>query len=127
MSLTHVVGVRNSLANVTGDAVDAGSTDATGDLEIMTGGDVEVSTHLCSNPAFLAPSSGTKTADAIADDTSAAGGTAALFRFNDRDNAEVFRGTVTGSGGGGDLELDNVIVGVGVTVSVTSFSYSASA
>ena len=127
MALSHVVGVRNSLANVTGDAVDVGTTDAQGDLMIMTGGDVEVSIHACSNPAFLASGSGTGVADAIGDDTTAAGGTAALFKFQDRANAEVFRGTVTGTGGGGDIELDNVVVGVGVTVSITSFSYSASA
>ena len=127
MALSHVTAIRNLLADVTGDAVDVGATDAAGDLMIMTSGDVEVSIHLCSNPAFLAPSSGTKNADAIADDTSAAGGTAALFKFQDRNNAEVFRGTVTGTGGGGDIELDNASVGVGVTVSITSFSYSSSA
>lgn len=126
MALSHVVGVRNSLANVTGDAVDVGTTDAQGDLMIMTGGDVEVSIHACSNPAFLAPSAGVKNADTIGDDTTAAGGTAALFKFQNRDNAEVFRGTVTGTGGGGDIELDNVVVGVGVTVAISSFSYESS-
>lgn len=126
MTLTHVTAARDAMANACVDRIDLGSTDAAGDLEIMTSGDVEVSTHLCTNPAFGASSSGTATASAIADDTSAAGGTAALFRFNDRDNGEVFRGTVTATGGGGDIELDSVSVSVGVTVSITSFTYSAS-
>ncbi len=126
MALTHVVAARNAMADALVDRVDLGSTDATGDLEIMTSGDVEVSTHILINPAFGAAASGTATADTIADDTSAAGGTAALFRFNDRNNGEVFRGTVTATSGGGDIELDNVTVGVGVTVSITSFTYSAS-
>ena len=126
MALTHVVAARNAMADALVDRIDLGSTDATGDLEIMTSGDVEVSTHILINPAFGAAASGTATADTIADDTSAAGGTAALFRFNDRNNGEVFRGTVTATSGGGDIELDNVTVGVGVTVSITSFTYSAS-
>ena len=126
MALSHVTATRDAMANACVDRIDLGSADSAGDLEIMTSGDVEVSIHLCANPAFGASSSGTATAAAIGDDTSAAGGTAALFQFRDRDNGEVFRGTVTGIGGGGDIELDNVIVGVGVTVSITSFTYSAS-
>ena len=126
MALTHVTAVRDTLANAVVDAVDVGTTDTGGDLEIMTSGDVEVSTHLCLDPAFGASSSGTATANAIGDDTSAAGGTAALFRFNNRDNAEVFRGTVTATSGGGDIELDSVSVSAGVTVSITSFTYSSS-
>ncbi len=126
MALTHVVAARDAMADACVDRVDLGSTDAAGDLMIMTSGDAEVSIHLCTNPAFGASSSGTATASAIGDDTSAAGGTAAKFKFQDRNNGEVFRGSVTGTGGGGDIELDNVIVGVGVTVSITSFTYSAS-
>ncbi len=127
MALTHVTAIRNTLADAVVDAIDVGATDAQGDLEIMTSGDVEVSTHTCTNPAFGAAAAGTATASAIADDTTAAGGTAALFKFQDRNNAEVFRGTVTATSGGGDIELDNVTVGVGVTVSITSFTYSSSA
>ena len=127
MALVHVAATRNAMSNACVDRIDLGSADATGDLVIMTSGDVEVSTHLCANPAFGDSSSGTATANAIGDDTSAAGGTAAKFKFQDRDNGEVFRGSVTAGGGGGDIELDNVSVGVAVTVSITAFSYSASA
>ena len=127
MALTHVTSVRNSLADLVVDALDAGTTDAQGDLVIMTSGDAEVATLNLSNPAFGAASSGTATANAISDDTSATGGTAALFKMQDRDNSEVFRGTVTATGGGGDLELSSVTVGATDTVSVSSFTYSASA
>lgn len=127
MALTHVTAARNAMADACVDRIDLGTTDPQGDLIIMTSGEAEVSAHACTNPAFGAAASGTATASAIGDDTSAAGGTAALFKFQDRDNGEVFRGTVTGTGGGGDIELDNVVVGVGVTVSITSFTYSASA
>lgn len=127
MALTHVTAARNAMADACVDRIDLGATDAQGDLEIMTSGDVEVATLECSNPAFGAASGGTATANAISNDTSATGGTAARFRFKDRNNAEVFRGSVTATGGGGDIELDNVTVGAGVTVSISSFTYSASA
>lgn len=126
MALTHVTATRDAMANACVDRIDLGSADGTGDLMIMTSGDAEVSIHAATNPAFGASSSGTATAAAIGDDTSAVGGTAALFKFQDRDNGEVFRGTVTATSGGGDIELDSVTVSAGVTVSITSFTYSAS-
>lgn len=127
MALTHVTAARNAMADAVVDRIDLGSSDANGDLVIMTSGDVEVATLACSNPAFGAASGGTATAAAISDDTSATGGTAAKFKFQDRNNSEVFRGSVTATGGGGDIEIDNVTVGAGVTVSITSFTYSAPA
>ncbi|MCF6216839.1 MAG: hypothetical protein L3J58_11800 [Emcibacter sp.] len=128
MALTHATAVRNDIADAVVDLVDAGSTDLTGDLVIMTSGDVEVATLALSDPAFGAAASGTATANAVADDASATGGTAALFKIQNRDNVEIFRGTVTGVGGGGDIELTGgVVIGAGTTVSMSSFSYSASA
>ena len=127
MALTHTTAVRNGLADYTVDQIDTGSADANGDLVIMTSGDSEVATLACSNPAFGAASSGTATASAISDDTSATGGTAALFKFQNRDNTETFRGSVTAAAGGGDIELSSVAIGAGDTVSISSFTYSASA
>jgi hypothetical protein len=128
MALTHTTAVRNVLADATVDAIDAGATDTTGDLIIMTSGDVEVATLTwTATPAFGAASGGTATMNAINDDTSATGGTAALFKFQNRDNVEIFRGTVTATGGGGDLTLSSTSVGATDTVSITSFTYSASA
>ena len=98
MAITHTTTVRNALANLIDDQVNSGTTDANGDLVIMTSGDVEVATLALSNPAFGAASSGTITAASITDDTSATGGTAALFKFQNRDNTEVFRGSVGTSG-----------------------------
>lgn len=126
MALTHVTAIRNTLADAVVDALDAGTTDANGDLVIMDSGDTEVATLGLSNPAFGAAASGTATANSISDDTNATGGTAAKFKMQDRDNGEVFRGTVTATGGGGDLELSSVSIGASDTVSVSSFTYSAS-
>ena len=125
MAITHTTTVRNALANLIDDQVNSGTTDANGDLVIMTSGDVEVATLALSNPAFGAASSGTITAASITDDTSATGGTAALFKFQNRDNTEVFRGSVGTSGA--DLNLSSTSIGAGDTVQVTSFTYSAPA
>jgi len=127
MALTHSTAVRNGLADYTVDQIDLGVTDVTGDLVIMTSGDVEVATLTwTATPAFGAAASGTATMNAINDDTNATGGTAALFKFVDRDNVEVVRGTVTATGGGGDIELSSVTIGAGDTVSITSLTYTAS-
>lgn len=124
MAITHVAAVRNGLADYVVDTIDAGA--GAGALVIMTSGDVEVATLTFSDPAFGAAAGGTATANSISDDTNATGGTAALFKVQDSDTNEVFRGTVTATGGGGDIELSSVSIGVGDTVSITSFTYSAS-
>lgn len=125
MALTHTTATRNAIADTVVDSIDAGSTDANGDLVIMTSGDVEVATLAMSNPAYGAAASGTAQENTISDDTNATGGTAALFKLQDLDNTEVLRGTVTGTGGGGDIELNSVSISAGVTVSISDLSYTA--
>lgn len=125
MAITHVTAIRNTMADAVVDAIDSGTTDATGDLVFMTSGDVEVATLAMTNPAFGAAAAGVATAAAISDDASATGGTVALFKLQDRDNGEVLRGTVTATGGGGDIELSSLSVGAGDTVSMSSLTYTA--
>jgi hypothetical protein len=125
MALTHTTTVRNTLATAIATAVDQGS--GAGQLVIMTSGDVEVATLTFSDPAFGAASSGAITANAITADSSATGGTAALFKVVDSDATEIYRGTVTATGGGGDLELSSVTIAATDTVSVSSLVYTASA
>lgn len=124
MGITMTTAARDAAVNAVVDLLDAGATDANGDLVIMTSGDVEVATLGLSNPAFGNSATGTATANAISDDTNATGGTAALHKMQDRNNTEVWRGTVTGSGGGGDLELSSVTIGAGDTVSISSYTYT---
>lgn len=123
MALTHATAVRNTLADAINTAANAGAGAA--QLVIMTSADVEVATLTMSDPAFGAATSGSITANAIADDTNATGGTAALFKVTDSAGAEVYRGTVGTSGA--DLNLSSVTIGAGDTVSVTSLVYTASA
>lgn len=121
-TITLTSGARNAACNGVVDLIDAGSGDANGDLIIRTSGDVEVATLAMTNPAFGAASTGVATAAAISDDSSATGGTAANFIFQDRDNAEVLEGSVTVTSGGGDLELSSVSIGATDTVSISSFT-----
>lgn len=131
MSLTHATAARNAAADAVVDLVDAGTTDTGGDLVLMTSGDVEVATlPLSTPPAFGAAGAvvaGRADANAITDDTSATGGTAALFKLQNRDNTEILRGTVTAVGGGGDITISSVSITAGNTVSCSSLQYSASA
>ena len=127
MALTHVTAVRTILPDAAVDQIDVGTTDANGDLVIMTSGDVEVSTHAHANPAYLGAVSGVAASDTIGDDTSATGGTAALYKQQNRDNTEVMRGTVTATAGGGDIELTSVVIGATDTVQISSLTYTAPA
>ena len=122
MAITHTTALRNTLADAVDTACNSGSTDASADLVIMTSGDVEVATCIMSNPAFGAAATGVITAASITDDTNATGGTAALFKIQDRDNTEVFRGAVGTSGS--DLNLSSLSIASGDTVSITSFTYT---
>jgi len=129
MALTHVAALRNTLANAAVDAIDVGSTDASGDIQIATSSAFStiLATLLFSATAFGAASAGVATANAITADTNAANsGTAANFRFRDRDNNEVLRGTVSATGGGGDIQLSSVGITAGDTISITSMTYTAS-
>ncbi len=124
MAITLSTAARNAAADAIVDLVDAGTTDSAGDIILMTSGDVEVSTHLLSNPAFGAAAAGSATANAIGDDTSATGGTATLFKVQDRDNNEIWRGTVGTTGSGADLEMPSNIIGAGDTVKGTSYVFT---
>lgn len=121
MAITHTTATRNALANAINTAANAGAGAA--QLVIMTSADAEVATLVMSDPAYGAASSGSITANAIADDTSATGGTAALFKVTDSAGTEVYRGSVGTSGA--DLNFSSLTFGAGDTVSVSSLVYTA--
>lgn len=127
MALVHVTAIRDAIANLVVDAIDVGSTDATGDLQIATSTawTTVLATILFSATAFGASSSGTATmAGAPKEDSNAAGGgVAAAFRVRDRDNNEVFRGTVATSAA--DMNLSSTTINSGDAVRINSFTYSA--
>jgi hypothetical protein len=129
MALTHTTAIRNSLADLVVDAIDVGSTDAAGDLIVQTAADATLCTiPLSAPPAFGAASSGTATANSLPrEGTATAAGTAAKFRVRNRDNTEIFQGTVTVTGGGGDMELSSTSIAINDVIRINTFTYSASA
>lgn len=123
MAVTHAPAVRNAIADLVVDSIDAG--DAAGVLEFQTSGNQEVATLTFGDPAFGGASNGTATANAITEDSDATGGTIAKAVIKDSDSNEVLSCSVTGPGGGGDIELSSVEVSAGQTVSLNSLTYSA--
>jgi hypothetical protein len=126
MAITHSTAIRNTLADAVVDAIDAGSTNAAGKLQIATSTafTTVLATLAFANPAFGAAASGTATANAITPDNNAAAtGTAAAFRIVNRDDTEILRGTVGTSGS--DINLSSTSITAGDTVTITSLTYSA--
>lgn len=124
MSATHPTAVRNALADLVVDRLDAGS--GPGVLVFQTAGGASVATLTLSKPAFGDAALGVATSFPIGDDTNAVGGTIAKAVLRDSDGNDVFYCTVTATDGGGDVELSGVDVGATQTVIVTSINYAAS-
>jgi len=122
---THTTAVRSGIADYVVDLIDAGTTDANGDLVFLTSGDVEVSTLAMSNPAFGAAAAGVATAATITSDPSATGGTIAKFRLMDRDNAQVFEGSCSLTGNGGEMILSSLVISATEEVRADSLTYAA--
>lgn len=127
---------RNAAVDGVVDLLDGGA--GAGYIEIRTGsqpasvGTAATGTLLAtlplSDPAFGAASSGTATASAITDDTSAdATGTAGWFRAYDSAGTGVIDGSITATGGGGDLTLNSTSVVTGGLVEVTAWTVSIAA
>lgn len=128
MAITLATAARNAACDGIVDLVDGGT--GAGSLEIKSAastvaGTNEVATLAFSNPAFGAASSGTATANAISDDTSATGGTASDYTVFDGDSAAIWQGSVGTSGA--DLNLSSTTIGAGDTVSVSSFTLTVPA
>lgn len=127
MTLTHAAGVRNSLANVVGDAHDAGTAGAAV-LRVRDGSTALVNFSLA-DPAFdtaPATSTGVITMEGTPiSATGVAGGDADNFITLDQDGTQVLAGSVTATGMGGDIEVSNVSIANGQDCSLTSFTYTS--
>ncbi len=127
MTLGLLTALRNSRLDEITALIDAG---ASGGLIVLydstrpaTGGaaTTEVATLTFSATSFPAAASGSMTANAITDDSSATGGTATWFRVTDSDSTFVFDGSVGATSSGEDLELNSTTISAGATVSISSF------
>lgn len=118
--LTRSTAARNAAVDAVVDLIDVNTP---GKLVIMTAADAVLSEHAMSAAAFGAAANGIATAGAIGDDTSAnATGTAALFKCEDGNALEVFRGSVGLSGEA--LNLNSLSIVAGTTVSVSALTYT---
>lgn len=124
MALTHVVAVRNSLADLIDDLVNTGSGTAKFRFRASTTTIVDISLQ---NPAHGAASSGTISVAGVPLNANATGtGNVDNFQVLDRNGGIVYSGTVTATGGGGDITINNISVNTGQNVELTTFAYSAS-
>jgi hypothetical protein len=120
MAVTHpTTATRNGLADYVVDQLDGGT------LEIQTSGGTEVATLTFGTPAFGAATGGTATANAITQDSSATGGTAARAQLKNSGGTAIVQCSVTATGGGGDITLSTVTIAASDTVSISSLTYSA--
>lgn len=128
MAVTHAATVRDAIANLIDDEVNAGTTDAQGDFALLDGAVLAANFPL-SNPAFGAASSAAITLASVpknvAAEATGAPHTVDLFELRDRDNGAVVLGTVTATGGGGDMEIDNTSITSGQNVILSSCVYTA--
>ena len=124
MAVTHNTTVRNSVADVVVDAIDAGGA---GTIVFQDGGqsDSDVATLAFSNPAFGDAAAGVATANAITDDTDCNAGTVTKFTVYSGGGADIFTGSVTATGAGGDIILSSTAIGQGDTISISSLTYEA--
>lgn len=125
MAVTLTTAARNAACDAVVDLLDAGTTDATGDINFQTSANASLATCNMANPAFGAASTGVATAGTIAQGTvagSANPSTIAKALFRNRNNVEVFQCAVAVSGS--DINLTNVSVNDGDTIDITSLTYT---
>jgi len=118
MAITISNAARTAAVTALTNLLDASSV--AGYITVTASNDDVLTTHALSDPAVASITNGVATLDTIADDTDAAGGTAAKVKFYDGDAVLVMSGTATATGGSGDLELNSLTIPAAVTVSITS-------
>jgi len=121
MAVTLATAGRNALTDAIGGVLNSGT------IEFQTSGSVEVATVTFGADAFPGASTGSATANAITDDTSATGGVVTKAVWKKSDTTEMLTCTVTAGGGGGDIIMTSTTVGAGDTVHVTSLVLATAA
>ena len=120
MAVTHSAATRNAIADAVLAEIDIDV--GAGTLEFQTSGAAEVATLILTDPAGTVTNE-VLTFSAIADDTSATGGTVDRFVIKANSGGVRVLGNVLTSGG--DINLSSLVVGAGDTVSISSLTYTA--
>ena len=118
---TITTALRNALADLIDTTINAGTTDASGDFQILDDPSALVTIPL-NNPSHGAASGGVITLDTTGGLEAAASGTgtADIGRFRDRDNTEVIRGNADVAAGTPAVTLTNTSINSGQTCRITS-------
>lgn len=119
MAVTHPTAVRNSVA----DLVVGGGVLNSGTLVLQTSGGTAVATLGLNATAFAAASSGQAVANAISDDTNAAGGTIAKGVLKTSGAADRVLFSVGTSGA--DINMTSVAINAGDRVACSALTYVA--
>ena len=122
MALTDSTEARNARAQAIADLCNAGSTNPNAKVVIADGGDNTLAELPMSDPAFSAPSTGTITANPISEAQASQSGTASVFKVVDKDEVEVYRGTIAQSGG--DLTLPVTSISVGDYINIADGDFT---
>ena len=121
MAVVHTLLVRQTIANLVVDLIDAGA--GAGNLIFQTAADAEVATLPFSDPAFgAADGSAIATANAITADTTATAGTIEHAKFFDSNSLEVLECSC--GIGTGDIQLSSLTIATNDTVSVSNLTYT---
>lgn len=126
MAITHPTTVRNSLADLVVDLLDAGA--GPGKVRVFAGG--TGGTLLCqitlADPAFGAAASAVATAAGLPKEgTATVAGTANAFTVVDSVDVIAFQGTITATAGGGDMELTSTTIAINDVIRINTFTYTA--
>lgn len=117
--------VRTGIADLVADAVDAGTSNAEGQLVFLDSDEQPVAVLPMNNPAFGSAVNGVVLADVDPQpaDINTAGGVITHFELQDRDENWVIRGTANAVDG--DIILTSDTIGNGETLQLVSMSYTA--
>lgn len=123
MAIHPEAAVRNAITDLVVGKLNDGTGTTEGRVLLKTGAQATVATLLMSNPAFGASAAGIATANAITDDTNAAGGIAVTADLVDRDGLIIM--TVTVGTGAEELTLTDNDITIGDTVQLGPLTYAA--
>jgi len=130
MTIQHSADARNAMVDAVTGRLNVGSLNASGRLQLAVDSgfaDIVVSVIL-ETTAFAPAVNGSATLNLGTGKSATYGGvsnkTVAWFRFVDRDNVEVWRGTVSGPTGQGDVKIASTLIQPGDKVSVPSYTYT---
>lgn len=123
MAITHPTAIRNNIADLVVDKIDAGG--GAGKIVLLTAGAVVVSTCTFPATAFGAASGGAATQAGNAVDASAVGNASAVTNFSIRDfaNTPIILGAVATSGS--DINLSSTTIAATDTVTISGLVYTA--